>query len=412
MISSSYLGAAILKGVIKQVPLDFIVEEVSSSGRVSRVVKSNFDTDLGKLTFVGKKSNYLHFDAQKIGISTFDLSKRIAELFGVPQKNVSYCGLKDDYAITCQRICVKYPTKLDLFCNQNNFVIKNARWSEQDLKIGVLRGNNFLITIRNLTENKKIISRTVNNFIKFSKKGFPNFYGPQRFGDGRAVAHLVGKYAMDGKFKEAILTYLATLSTTESKELSIMRKDFLGLLKSKKQFREFPKEAFIENLMINSLQKNNLDFEKAFLDLPDDIKIFFICSYQSYLFNKMVSKRIDFLGKKASKKQKGDVLLNSLPSALMAGTNSVFACGLQGAIERQVLNEENVSFGDFCLVHSNGLKFGGKRRTIFSIPKNLKLISISSDELNKGKIKVQLSFFLDKGCYATTFLGRLISGLM
>jgi tRNA pseudouridine13 synthase len=208
------------------------------------------------------------------------------------------------------------------------------------------------------------------------------------------------------------LTYVVTPSTTESVSLSNARKDFLERLNSSKEFIEFPKEAFIENLMIKALIENNLDFKKAFLSLPEDIKVFFICSYESYLFNKMVSRRIEKLGKSALKKQKGDVLLNGLPSALMPGINSTFAGGIQGEIEKEVMKEEGVEFKDFSISHAGGLKCQGKRRTIFSLPKNLKLVSISNDELNKGKTKITLSFFLDKGCYATTFLGRLIEGLM
>jgi len=412
MHTPSFTGAKVFDGAIKQTPEDFIVEEISSSGRVSVAEKGYYHKALGKLKLKGKRKKYLIFDAQKRGISTFCLCDKVAKLFGVHHDKVSYSGLKDDVAITCQQICVEDPKTLDVQLSNGDFFIKSPKWAEKKLSIGKLRGNRFHIVIRNISESPKCVLPAMEKFAKLSSEGFPNYYGPQRFGEGREVANKVGKYFMDKKYKRAMLTYLTTPSKTEGTALSAARIDLKRALSNGTKLKRFPKEGFIENLMIRALENNKRNYETAFMALPNDIKYFFICSYESQLFNSMISKRIKTLKKSANKPHKGDVLIKGIPSTLMVGTKSKFSSGPQGRIEKQVMKKERISFEDFLLPHAKGIKCYGKRRQIFSIPQDVKVISVCSDKYNLGKTAATISFSLDTGCYATTFLGQIIAGLL
>ncbi len=137
-------------------------------------------------------------------------------------------------------------------------------------------------------------------------------------------------------------------------------------------------------IMTQSTGRNLQNTNKKLLKL-------FVNAYQSFLWNKCAKEAIKHN-------------LKTFP-IVGFGTNSA---GVEKEIIDKVLLDEQISPRDFIIRSFPELSQEGGSREIFSEAKNLTYES-GEDELNKGKKKLILKFFLNKGCYATEFIRQLFS---
>jgi tRNA pseudouridine13 synthase len=121
-------------GVIKERVEDFLVEELplyAPSGE-------------GEHTF---------FEIRKVGISTFQAVRTIAQALGVPPNAIGYAGLKDAQAITCQVLSVhNVPPEAVTALDLPKLRVMWAERHRNKLKVGHLRGNRFTIRVREVDE--------------------------------------------------------------------------------------------------------------------------------------------------------------------------------------------------------------------------------------------------------------------
>lgn len=118
---------------------------------------------------------------RKRNSNTAWVAKQLAEFAGVAPKAVSYAGMKDRNAVTEQWFSVQLPgreapdwSSLD---NQSFEVLQAGRHSRK-LKTGALRGNRFRIRVRGVDADPEQVAQRLQQLIQ----GFPNSFGPQRFG--------------------------------------------------------------------------------------------------------------------------------------------------------------------------------------------------------------------------------------
>lgn len=165
-------------GDIKTEPDDFIVEEV--------------------LSFTPEGSGehvFLHIE--KIGENTEYVARLLARHAGVRQRDVSYAGLKDRHGRTRQWFSVWLPGKDDpdwsAVESEHLKILQSVRHARK-LKRGVLAGNRFTVLIRNWAGDQECAERQLQ---QIETQGFPNYFGPQRFGHhgqniNRALAMFAG----------------------------------------------------------------------------------------------------------------------------------------------------------------------------------------------------------------------------
>ncbi len=156
-------GSPEARGIIKANPLDFCVEE-----------------ELGfELTGEGE---HLFLLIEKTLLNTEDMVKIISKSFNLPQKAISYAGLKDKYAKTTQWFSLHLPgidnPSLNDF-NADNYRILKAQRHNKKLKIGALKGNHFIIRISDFVYDEKELMGRIE---LVQAHGVPNYFGPQRFG--------------------------------------------------------------------------------------------------------------------------------------------------------------------------------------------------------------------------------------
>lgn len=175
---------------IKQVPEDFVVEEINSL----------------KASPNGK---YCIFLLQKKGWNTIDAVREIASRLNMNEKDIRYAGLKDKEAVTKQIITVDIKKHvLVQRLKIKDITLEFLGMSERHTQTTDNEGNKFTIALRDIDKKYKIPAR------------IPNYYDEQRFGNN-ANNHDVGRLIIRKKFKEAC----------EILNLEVQNNDYIGALK-------------------------------------------------------------------------------------------------------------------------------------------------------------------------------------
>ncbi|WP_340123243.1 tRNA pseudouridine(13) synthase TruD [Methylobacter svalbardensis] len=151
-------------GKIRSIPEDFIVKENLS-----------FEpSGAGEHAFL---------QIQKKGENTEYVARQLSRFANVRQRDVSYAGLKDRYALTTQWFSVWLPGKADPDWTQFEsdsmkvlYAVRHAR----KLKRGVLSGNSFKLVIRDWQGDR---TKTIRQLELIKANGIANYFGSQRFGN-------------------------------------------------------------------------------------------------------------------------------------------------------------------------------------------------------------------------------------
>jgi tRNA pseudouridine13 synthase len=268
--------------------------------------------------------------------------------------------------------------------------------------------------------------------------GIPNFFGHQRFGTTRAITHVVGKAIVKGDFKKAAMLFLAKPSLHEHPASRQARKELQASQDFSKALRDFPKQLRYERLMLEHLTAKPNDFSGAFKRLPIKLRQLFVQAYQSYLFNKSLSKRIqdgfslneaetgDYvinvdrnrLPVPATRKIASDLTLSEINNSIKTGRRRLAipligfkqhpSQGFQGEIERQILQTENISEEHFKITGMPEMSLKGELRTATTPISNFSVGQISREQIHPSKCTAKLSFTLNRSSYATVFLRELM----
>src|SRR3989338_196602 len=120
---------------LKQIPKDFIVNEI-------------YDYNLKK-----EKSAYAYFKIKKRNYNTMDAISQICRITKINPNAIRFSGNKDRNAITTQAISAE--TRFEN--NIKNLRLKDIQiefigYSDKPISMGSHKGNQFEITIRNLTK--------------------------------------------------------------------------------------------------------------------------------------------------------------------------------------------------------------------------------------------------------------------
>jgi tRNA pseudouridine13 synthase len=392
-----------INGIIKFDPESFIVNEIP----VSIPEKSD-----GKYTIL------------KVKLRNWDTNKflmYLADRLHISNKRITYAGTKDKIGITTQYFCINMPGHMEI----NNIHITDAEIissfrTDRMIKLGDLLGNEFIISIDSKDDNTVKINNTFNQILE--NKGFPNFYGYQRFGSIRANTHKVGKLLVQNKYEDAVKLYIY--------DPEFDKDDYRKVLEetgdAKKALQEFPEYLTFERSLLGYIIRENT-YKNAFSVFPRNLSMLFIHAYQSYIFNKILSERMKITDS-MYKVLEGDILFpvdnyfnpdrkqlihathynieklnklsmeNKIRVALpLIGYDTKLSSGIEGEIEEKILKEECIEKKDFNLASDRRMGSSGDYRIMSVLPVNFKI---------NGKNSMQFS--LGKGIYATSLLREFI----
>lgn len=148
-------------GRLKTEPEDFVVEEIPAyepSG----------------------EGEHLFLWVEKRDVAAEDLVRHIATAVGISRDDVGTAGLKDRRAITRQWVSIPATCEDRIAAiNTDAIAVLRAARHGNKLRTGHLRGNRFEIVVRD-AESNAASAESIADVIR--ARGFPNYYGEQRFG--------------------------------------------------------------------------------------------------------------------------------------------------------------------------------------------------------------------------------------
>jgi len=136
---------------------------------------------------------------EKTGSNTDWIAKQLARFVGVPDVAIGYAGMKDRHAVTTQWFSINLEgyTEPDwsLF-DEANCQIKHVTRHNKKLKRGVLSGNFFHLTLRDVEGDKTVWQQSLDTIKRY---GVPNYFAEQRFGHNYGNLDKAQRWLVEGK---------------------------------------------------------------------------------------------------------------------------------------------------------------------------------------------------------------------
>lgn len=361
-------------GKLKEQVEDFVVEEIADIR-----LKDNGKCLILKLT--------------KYGLTTIEAIEMLSSTLRISPSRFGYAGNKDKRAITTQYISVKNAEPEEMMVFSPNMEIEVIGKGDH-ITPKVLIGNRFEITVRNIPLRKAETISRVEKILEELNGYFPNYFGIQRFGN-RKITPIVGKEILKGNYEEAVWLYIGKTENNELEKIRKIRKELYDNRNAENAAEKFPKQYRYEKLLLYHLAKRPKDYIGAIKSLPIQIQRLFVHTYQSYIFNEILSEIIK------TESDKEEVKKIYLP---IVGYNTV----LKGSpYEKAILNimrKDGIGLESFKIKEFPYLSSKGTYRKCFAKYKKFRILAVEEDELNVDKIKITVKFELGKGSYATSLL--------
>ncbi|NWR94057.1 PUS7L protein, partial [Furnarius figulus] len=399
-----------------------------------------------------KQDVYTAFTLQKENLETLEAIGLLAAELGVLPSDFSYTGIKDKKAITFQPMVVKKVTperlkEIENKVEKKGIRIYNVRSAYQHLRLGQLKGNHFDIIVRDLQHHshdssadlKERIAEAVEN-VKI--KGFVNYYGPQRFGQGQIVqTDQIGLALLSEKMVKAVKLFFTPEDTDDP--VNNAKRYFLQTEDAKGTLVMLPEFKVREKMLLRALNRYGVNHEgciKGWLNIPHSLRIFYVHAYCSKIWNEAASYRLKIYGLKVvegdlvfseendesiSMNDKVHVVTASEETAKkysiyqvvlpMVGHSIKYPSNKVGQWYHERLSKDELEMCKFR-VSPLQLNIPGCYRLILKNVQNLsyfleggeKGIKIEDNHLNDLNVSLHISFDLDPSCYATVCLREIM----
>ncbi|NWW90179.1 PUS7L protein, partial [Rhynochetos jubatus] len=402
--------------------------------------------------FKEKQDVYTAFTLQKENLETLEAIGFLAAELGVLPSDFSYTGIKDKKAITYQPMVVKKVTperlkEIGSKMEKKGMRIHNIHSACQHLRLGQLKGNHFDIVVRDLKHHghdssadlKERISEAMGNV---ETRGFVNYYGPQRFGQGQNVqTDQIGLALLNEKMVKAVKLFFTPEDTDDP--VNNAKKYFLQTEDAKGALVMLPEFKVREKMLLRALNRYGVNHEgctKGWLNIPHSMRIFYVHAYCSKIWNEAASYRLKIYGSKVvegdlvfSEENDESVSLNDKVHAVtapeesankysinqvvlpMVGHSIKYPSNKVGQWYHERLSEDGLQMCKFR-VSPLQLNIPGCYRPILKNVQNLsyfleeneKGIEIEDNHLKESKVSLHISFDLDPSCYATACLREIM----
>ncbi|MEM1887961.1 MAG: tRNA pseudouridine(13) synthase TruD [Pyrobaculum sp.] len=378
-------------GVIKKNVEDFVVEEVLKDGVVVALEGVSLKPTIGGWTWI---------HVVKQNVDTLKLAVLLAKKLGISYKDVSLGGIKDTRALTSQIFSVR--GSVDKLPEVPNVKFLGIWSMDRPMTPGEIYGNRFTIVLRDV-EDVKCAEETVE---RLSRTPLPNYYGYQRFGTIRPVSHMLGRALLKKDAEEFFHIMFCRIYPKESENAKKAR-EYACRGQFDKALETFPKRFLEERALLRKLIRGS-DMWNSVMAIPPQILRIYIEAFQSYIFNKLLSRRME-LGP-INKPIEGDLVevngqvvyytegLGGDVVLPIVGIGARAPSGRVGEIYVKILKKEKVDTSAFYKMPKWLRVYGGYRRAVLKITEFI--YTVGRD--------IELRFILPKGGYATVVLREIV----
>lgn len=360
------------------------------------------------------------------------LMQELTRRLGVGRNDVFFAGTKDKRAVTTQYVSLRAPEDAVKALDIRDVDILETFRVDRAPKIGELAGNRFDIVVRALdVPPAEALARAQATISELREAGgFPNYYGVQRFGVVRPVTHVVGERILRSDLEGAFDAYVANPIEGEQEENRAARTRYAKERDPQAALGYYPGWMSFERSMLAALAHGGTHAD-ALRAVPRNLLTMFVYAYQSLLFNRIVSRRLErglslgvavegdlvcaadaegrpdrdlFIPVTAANLAKVNARLKAgkaFLTGLVPGSEPPYASGAMGDIEREVLDEARITPGDFLAEKLPESASRGTRRELLAPLGDVATALDAPDG-------VRLRFFLPRGSYATCLFREIM----
>ena len=256
-----------------------------------------------------KHSFIYKFTLCKRNVEMSDAINKLSRVLKVKPSDFNYTGVKDKKAVTYQNVTVeglniKDLTSFNEAFQGNELEISNIEKVDKRLRLGDLSGNLFRIVVRDVEVEQsrdinlvtKVVATAVTNV---RQNGFVNYFGPQRFGfeDSSISSVDIGLAMLKGDFIKAVDLILTPSGYDDdvdnAKKYFQETRDIAGTIK------KMPVWKTREVVVLKALNQYGFNEDgclKALFGLPYAVRLMYVHSYCSLVWNKIATYRVKALG--------------------------------------------------------------------------------------------------------------------
>lgn len=391
--------------------IGYLTADLPGVGGRVRVELEDFRVEELPLYEATGSGQHTLFEIEKRGIDTMTAVRELARALQVPWRQIGMAGLKDARGVTRQMLSVEgVPPAAVLAVGLPRVIVLRAERHRNRIKIGHLRGNHFVLRIREVGEEALPVARQVLEVLH--KRGVPNGFGPQRFG-ARDNTHLLGR-CLVRRDAEGFVRYLVGNPREDDRPDTAHARQLADAGQWRAAFGAWPQRGTVEHRALSMLASGR-PLDAVIQGLPNSLRRLYVSAYQSWLFNLILARRltsIDILydgdlavkhvngaffavAEAAIEQPRADVIEIS-PSGPLYGPKVRLAAGEPGELERAVLAAHDLTLEDWRL---RGVRLRGDRRPL-RVP--IADLDVGYDD------GIVLRFSLPSGAYATSVLGEVM----
>ncbi|KAJ4761864.1 Pseudouridylate synthase 7-like protein [Rhynchospora pubera] len=239
---------------------------------------------------------FVRFHLYKENKDTQEALGVIGKMLGIQTRGFGFAGTKDKRSVSTQQVTVfkVHPKRLAVL-NDRLFGIKigNICYVKEGLVLGQLKGNHFTITLRDVVgDSEEVITNAADGLGKY---GFINYFGLQRFGSGPIPTHLIGAILFRGEWKSAV-DLILNPREGEREAVKEVREHYTEDGDIDEMLRNLPRYLVAERSILQCLKKCPGNYLQALKAIPRTLRMMYVHSYQSYLWNHAVSLRVQKYG--------------------------------------------------------------------------------------------------------------------
>jgi tRNA pseudouridine13 synthase len=399
--------------------LGFLTTEYAGLGGVIKTRAEDFFVEELPLYQPSGEGTHTYILIEKKEISTMGAMAEIARALGIRRQDIGYAGQKDTRAVARQWISIEHIKleKLQALDIPKVKLLQFARHGNK-LKMGHLAANRFAIRLRKLEQPMAEAEKIVNGVFEIlSKRGVPNYFGPQRFGN-RNDSHVLGEMIIKGKTEEFVDVLLGHPDDNELPAFSEAR-DLYDKGDYKRAYDKWPYSFADQRRALKTLIETDGNKRKAYNVVDKHLKKFFVSAYQSDLFNQVLAARMPDIDKLLT----GDMAYKHIngamfkvedaaveqprcdafeisPTGPLIGGRMAQLTDAAGEIENAIIAKAQLNDRDLEQLENYAR---GGRRPLRIQPRNY-AVATGTDDLGEY---LELKFELDSGSYATTLLREI-----